>query len=147
MRHAIFAVLLTPFAPGLAAAEPPVATARAEIQALLDAQVTSWNRGDLGGYLEGYWRSPELVFQSGSTVTKGWDATLERYKTRYQSEGREMGKLSFEALEVEVVAPDAAFVRGAWRLEMKDDTRPHGLFTLVLRRKAGAWRIVHDHTS
>jgi ketosteroid isomerase-like protein len=30
---------------------------------------------------------------------------------------------------------------------MKDGTEPHGLFTLVLRRMGGAWRIVHDHTS
>jgi hypothetical protein len=30
---------------------------------------------------------------------------------------------------------------------MTDGKEPHGLFTLLLRRFDGAWRIVHDHTS
>ena len=42
---------------------------------------------------------------------------------------------------------DAALARGAWRLRMRDGQEPHGLFTLLLRRLEGGWRIVHDHTS
>jgi beta-aspartyl-peptidase (threonine type) len=119
----------------------------AAVRVVLDAQVEAWNRGDLEGFMAGYWRSPELVFCSGATVTKGWDATLERYRNRYRAEGREMGRLRFDAVEVQALGPDAAFARGAYRLEMSDGQQPHGLFTLVLRRKGGAWRIVHDHTS
>lgn len=119
----------------------------APVRALLDAQVAAWNRGDLEGFMVGYWRSPELVFCSGATVSKGWDATLERYRKRYQAEGREMGKLRFESLEVEPLGPDAAFARGEYWLRMSDGQQPHGRFTLVLRRLSGAWRIVHDHTS
>jgi uncharacterized protein (TIGR02246 family) len=127
--------------------EPRAAQSRAEVRALLDAQVAAWNRGDLEGFMAGYWRSPELVFCSGATVTKGWEQTLERYRKRYQSEGREMGQLGFEGIEIAPLAPDAAFARGAYRLRMKDGSEPHGLFTLLLRRLDGAWRIVHDHTS
>lgn len=119
----------------------------APVRALLDAQVAAWNRGDLEGFMAGYWRSPELVFCSGATVTKGWDATLERYRKRYQAEGREMGRLRFESLEVEPLGPGAAFARGEYWLRMSDGQQPHGRFTLVLRRLSGAWRIVHDHTS
>jgi uncharacterized protein (TIGR02246 family) len=130
----------------------PAAAARADdtrvaVQALLDAQVDAWNRGDLGGFMAGYWRSPELVFCSGATLTKGWDATLERYRKRYQAEGREMGRLGFDSVEVLPLGPDGAAARGAYRLHMSDGSEPHGLFTLVLRRIDGAWRIVHDHTS
>ena len=119
----------------------------APVRALLDAQVAAWNRGDLEGFMAGYWRSPGLVFCSGATVSKGWDATLERYRKRYQAEGGEMGKLRFESLEVEPLGPDAAFARGEYWLRMSDGQQPHGRFTLVLRRLSGAWRIVHDHTS
>jgi beta-aspartyl-peptidase (threonine type) len=87
------------------------------------------------------------VFCSGATVTKGWDATLERYRKRYQSEGREMGRLGFDAVEVFPLGADAAFARGAYRLRLKDGSQPHGLFTLVLRRFPEGLRIVHDHTS
>jgi len=136
----------------LLAAIPPFALGAtqdgtAPVRALLDAQVAAWNRGDLEGFMAGYWRSSELVFCSGATVSKGWDATLERYRKRYQAEGREMGKLRFESLEVKSLGPDAAFARGEYWLRMSDGQQPHGRFTLVLRRLSGAWRIVHDHTS
>ena len=127
-----------------AAAPPPVPAA---VRSVLDAQVEAWNRGDLEAFMAGYWRSPDLVFCSGATVTKGWDDTLARYRRRYQSEGREMGRLRFDAIEVIPLGEDAALARGAWRLTMRDGQEPHGLFTLLLRRIDAAWRIVHDHTS
>jgi uncharacterized protein (TIGR02246 family) len=133
------------------AAGAPAATARAdgtaEVRAVLDAQVAAWNRGDLEAFMAGYWRSPELVFVSGAVVTKGWEATLERYRKRYKSEGREMGRLRFEAIEIQRLGADAAFARGEYWLRTRDGAEPHGRFTLVLRRLDGAWRIVHDHTS
>jgi beta-aspartyl-peptidase (threonine type) len=146
MRRAL-ALLLLAGAGAALAAETPAGDPRAGVRAVLDAQVEAWNRGDLEGFMAGYWRSPELVFCSGATVTKGWEATIERYRKRYQAEGREMGRLGFDAIEVLPLGPDAAAARGAWRLHMSDGQEPHGLFTLVLRRMDGAWRIVHDHTS
>ena len=53
------------------------------------AQVAAWNRGDLDGFMAGYWKSPDLVFFSNGTRTRGWQATLERYQKRYQAEGTE----------------------------------------------------------
>jgi len=131
--------------PGASSGSP--ADVGAAARAVLDAQVEAWNRGDLEGFMGGYWRSPDLVFCSGATVTKGWDETLARYRQRYQSEGHEMGRLRFDGIEVIPLGEDAALARGAWRLVRRDGKEPHGLFTLLLRRLDGAWRIVHDHTS
>lgn len=119
----------------------------AAVRAVLDTQVEAWNRGDLEAFMVTYWNSPHLVFQSGATRTQGWEATRERYRRRYQAEGKEMGRLRFDDLEIQVVGHDAAFARGRWRLTMKDGSEPNGLFTLFLRRVDGAWKIVHDHTS
>lgn len=144
MRLALaFVVVLA--LPGASSGSPSEVAAAA--RAVLDAQVEAWNRGDLEGFMAGYWRSPELVFCSGATVTKGWHATLARYRTRYRSEGREMGRLRFDGIEVIPLGADAALARGAWHLTMGDGKEPHGLFTLLLRRLDGAWVIVHDHTS
>ncbi|HYN03755.1 MAG TPA: nuclear transport factor 2 family protein [Vicinamibacteria bacterium] len=143
MRRLAIVVLALALASAVAADGPGASSARA----VLDAQVEAWNRGDLEGFMAGYWRSPELVFCSGDTVTKGWDETLARYRKRYQSGGREMGRLRFDGIEVVPLGEDAALARGAWRLLMTDGKEPHGLFTLLLRRFDGAWRIVHDHTS
>lgn len=119
----------------------------ADIRAVLDAQVAAWNRGDLEAYMAGYWHSPELEFYSGSTITRGWQQTLDRYRKRYQSDGREMGTLTFTELHIEPLDGKTAFVTGRWQLAMKKGESPNGLFTLLLRRFDNGWKIVHDHSS
>jgi uncharacterized protein (TIGR02246 family) len=120
--------------------------ARKSITAVLAEQVEAWNKGDLKGFMEGYLRSDELTFYSGNSVLKGWDATFERYKKRYQGEGNEMGKLAFRDLDIQILGPEIAVVRGRFELSRRKDA-PTGLFTLVFRKTAGGWRIIHDHTS
>lgn len=117
-----------------------------QIRAVLDAQVAAWNSGDLESFLKGYWRSPNLSFYSGGTKTGGWDNTLERYKQRYKSEGREMGQLTFSDLEIESLSATSAFVGGRWQLKMASGDIG-GLFTLIFRKFPDGWKIVHDHTS
>jgi ketosteroid isomerase-like protein len=122
-------------------------TAESEIRAVIEAQVAAWNKGKLEEFMDGYWRSPELSFFSGGRKLAGWEATLERYRQTYQSEGREMGKLDFSDLEVQLLAENAALVRGRWKLKMNDGKEPGGLYTLIFRRFNNGWKIVHDHTS
>ena len=121
-------------------------TAKAAIRRVLDDQVTAWNKGDLKGFMNGYWNSPDLSFSSGKDRTRGWQATHERYRKRYQSGGREMGKLSFEDLEIDVLSPESAYVRGRFKLVTSKET-PSGIFTLIFKKFPEGWRIVHDHTS
>jgi uncharacterized protein (TIGR02246 family) len=149
MKRAIAVGLVLSALAGLAPAhtDTPARAREAAVRAVLVKQVEAWNRGDLEGFMAGYWNSPGLVFQSGDKRTQGWQATLERYRLRYQGQGKEMGRLRFDNLEVQVVGPEAAFVRGRWHLVMKDGSEPNGLFTLLLRRIGGEWKIVHDHTS
>jgi len=116
------------------------------IRAVLTDQETAWNRGELDGFMKGYWKSDQLRFYSGGTVTSGWQATLDRYRKRYQAEGKEMGKLTFTDLEIEVLGPDAAMARGRWKLKLAKEN-PEGLFTLILKKFPDGWKIVHDHTS
>ncbi len=118
-----------------------------EILAVLNAQVEAWNRGDLEGYMRGYWNSPNLTFFSGAHETSGWSQTLDRYRKAYKSSGKEMGSLTFSNPRVELFSTDSAFVRGEWALKMSDGKSPHGLFTLIFRKMPDGWRIIHDHTS
>jgi ketosteroid isomerase-like protein len=116
-----------------------------EVRALLEAQAAAWNRGDIEGYMQGYWNSPELRFATGGTVTRGFQPTLARYKSRYADRAA-MGTLAFSDLDIRPAGDDAALVFGAWRLARQNDS-PHGLFTLFVRRTPEGWRVVHDHTS
>ena len=122
------------------------AEAKKAIQKVLDDQVAAWNRGDLKGFMAGYQRSNETTFYSGNTALKGWDAVLERYQKKYQGEGKEMGKVTFRDIDIQVLSADSAVVRGRWELKLANEM-PGGLFTLVFRKTAEGWRIIHDHTS
>ncbi len=122
-------------------------SAESDIRAVLEAQVAAWNKGRLEEFMDGYWNSPELSFFSGGRQLAGWEATLERYRKSYQSEGKEMGNLDFSGLDVQMLAENAAMVRGRWRLKMNDGKELGGLYTLIFRRFSNGWRIVHDHTS
>ncbi len=156
-----------------AADEGKQALDKQAIEKVLTDQDDAWNRGDLEGFMKGYWHSPELTFYGGDTPRQGWDETLRRYRQRYQGEGqqaeplkpsafvsllleryrqqnpapdREMGHLTFDDLRIEMLGPDSAFVRGRWQLA-DSKGRHGGLFTLIMRRFPEGWRIVHDHSS
>jgi ketosteroid isomerase-like protein len=116
------------------------------IRTVLDDQVAAWNAKDLPTFMKGYWESDDLTFFSGNTKTKGWKATLDRYRKKYQGEGKEMGTLSFEELAIELLGAEHALVRGRFRLRIGEET-PTGIFTLILRKTPAGWRILHDHTS
>jgi beta-aspartyl-peptidase (threonine type) len=128
----------------LAAGEP--AKDKVAVRKVLDDQVVAWNKGDLEAFMIGYWKSEQLSFFSGDKKTAGWQATLDRYRKRYQAEGKEMGKLAFEDLSIELLGNDHALVRGRFRLQLGKET-PTGIFTLIMRRLPEGWRIIHDHTS
>ena len=117
------------------------------LRQVLEDQAAAWNRGDLDAFMEGYWRSEDLVFTSGGRVQRGWQTTLDRYRETYGSSPETMGRLTFSDLEVHSLGDDAAWVLGRWALAFDDGSSPGGVFTLVFRRIDGRWLIVHDHTS
>ncbi len=119
--------------------------AKTQLRALLGAQVEAWNRGDIEGFMQGYWRSDRTTFSGSNGILRGWQALLERYRRSYPDRAA-MGRLQFSELEITPLAPDVALVLGHWQLERERD-RPGGVFTLVARRFPEGWRIIHDHTS
>jgi ketosteroid isomerase-like protein len=133
----IILLLLALIAP-LAAQDSPIH--------VLQQQQAAWNHHDLDAFMSGYWNSPDLTYFS-THKTSGWQATLNHYRETYQGAGHEMGSLEFSDLQVEELAPNAAFVRGRWKLTLSDGRTPHGLFTLVFRKFSDGWKIVHDHSS
>ncbi len=112
---------------------------------LLEKQRLAWNRGDLDGYMQGYWKSDSLLFVGKTGPKYGWKTTLENYKKNYPDDSA-MGTLTFKILQVNVLDLKNAFVLGAWHLKREAD-EPEGFFTLWLKRIKGEWKIVADHSS
>ena len=119
---------------------------RRAVVEVLERQRDAWNRGDLDGYMEGYARTPALVFTSGGKIRRGWDEARAAYQQRYGQDRSGMGQLAFEIVDVQPVGADAAIVLGRWRLT---DTPQAGggVFSVILERRPEGWRIVHDHTT
>jgi len=120
----------------------------AAILLVLHAQRDAWNAGDIDAFMaRGYWESDELLFISGESEHKGYDAVLKRYRERYTEGGAEMGQLSFTDLLVTEVDGAEATATGRWDLDFERAEDIGGHFTLGLRLLPEGWRIVRDETT
>jgi ketosteroid isomerase-like protein len=115
------------------------------IRKLLNEQTLAWNRGDLEGFMQGYWKNDSLCFIGKSGVTYGWNNTLANYKKGYPDTAA-MGKLQFTILHVQLLSKQYAQVIGKWHLT-RSIGNVQGHFTLLLRQLNGQWVIVSDHSS
>ena len=114
------------------------------IRKVMDDKAIAWNKGDLEGFMQGYWNSPSMTFVSSGRITKGWQPTLDNYKKSYDSKEK-IGVLTFSDLEITVLSKESAVVLGKWALQREKDN-PHGLFTLTFRKFKDGWKIILDHT-
>jgi ketosteroid isomerase-like protein len=117
----------------------------AAILTLLNDQTAAWNRGDIEGFMNGYWNSNQTEFVSSEGVSRGWQALLERYRRSYPDR-KAMGRLTFSDLEIRVECSTAAYALGEYHLQ-RDNDNPSGVFTLNFRKFPEGWRIVVDHTT
>jgi len=116
-----------------------------DVRQLLTEQDAAWNRGDIEGFMKGYWLSDSLMFIGKSGITYGWQKTMENYKNRYPDTAA-MGKLNFEYIEMKQLSENYFFVVGKWYLT-RTIGNLNGAFTLLLRKINNTWVIVKDHSS
>jgi ketosteroid isomerase-like protein len=129
----------------------PFLTARAQnkdeqtIRSILSEQTVQWNNGNIDAFMKGYWNSDSLLFVGKSGATYGYNRTLQNYKKNYP-DAANMGKLNFNILKVQEIAPDCYFVLGKWALTRTvGDVSGH--YTLLFKKIRGQWVIVVDHSS
>ena len=120
-------------------------TAISTIQHVMDEQQEAWNRGDLKGFMNGYWVSDSLRFIGKRGITYGWQSTLENYQKSYPG-SEAMGKLQFTNLSMELTGDSSAYVIGKWQLFRAADTLS-GHYSLLWKQLNGKWLIVADHSS
>lgn len=112
---------------------------------VMNMQEESWNKGDIDGFMEGYWKSDSLRFIGSRGLTYGWNNTLANYKKAYPDNAA-MGKLEFEILHLDKIASDVYFMVGKYTLIRAAD-KPSGYFNLLWRKIDGKWVIVSDMTA
>jgi ketosteroid isomerase-like protein len=149
---ALLSVLLSaaPQVPAQAASAPPQVAA---IRAVIAAQVTAWNRGDIPAFMRAYEDSPSTTF-IGATVRKGYQPILDRYRKAYTSHDQ-MGTLTFRDMDFRLLPGSCgkvefAVVTGRFHLDRKakgEAKKDDGIFSLVWRKGPHGWKIILDHTS
>jgi len=144
VKHLLL-LLLTLVLTTVAQAQRPTAS-RQEISRVLTTQTAAWNRGDVAGFMQGYWKSDSLVFIGKRGLTYGWQPTLDNYRRNYP-DASAMGQLTFSNLHITPLSVEAAHVVGRWHLTRPADGDLDGHFLLVFRRIKGQWVIVADHSS
>ncbi len=117
----------------------------AQIRKMLTAQVTEWNKGNIEGYMHGYWESDSLLFIGSKGPRYGYGPTLVRYREAYPDEAH-MGKLASTIKSMQRLSSDYYFVVGAWALK-RSAGDVSGSYTLLIRKIKGKWVIVCDHSS
>lgn len=115
------------------------------IRGLLNRQAAAWNRGDLDGFMQGYWQNDSLMFIGQRGPTYGWKNTLDNYKRSYPDTAA-MGQLDFSGLIIKKLSRSYYFVIGHWHLQRSIGDLS-GAFTLLFRKIKGQWQIICDHSS
>lgn len=116
-----------------------------EIIAVMDLQAQCWSRGDIDGFMDGYWKSDSLRFLGRRGLSKGWQTTLDNYKKSYPDKSA-MGKLVFNYISFEPMNEKQMFVVGKWALEREKDTLG-GYYSLLWQKFDGEWKVIFDHTN
>jgi len=129
--------------------------ARRAIEDLLGRQAAAWNRGDLEAFCSVY--ADDATFLSPSGVTKGRQAVIDRYRSRYPDQAA-MGHLALEILEARPIwgmetdrqsnaVPgeiQGMTIAARWSLTSPGKETVSGLTLLVLRPRGDGWVIVQD---
>jgi len=129
------------------AAQQPAADPQAEITEMLTRSAADWNRGDLAGFMSDYAHDSLTSYVAGGHVMYGWQRLFDRYQATYFGPGKSRDSLAFEAVHVRPLAPDLALCTARFKLLRGAAVTASGPFTLVLQKRGGRWRILHDHTS
>jgi len=115
------------------------------IRKVLDEQIKEWNKGNIEGFMQGYWRSDSLMFIGKSGINWGWQKTLDNYRKNYP-DTIAMGKLSYDIILVKELSPEYYYVVGKWMLKRSiGDLSGH--YNLLFRKINGSWLIIADHSS
>ncbi|MFZ9045084.1 MAG: YybH family protein [Cyclobacteriaceae bacterium] len=143
MKHFLlsFSLLAFLYSPGAYAQ-----TSEEKIKSIMQAQVEQWNKGNIEGFMKGYWESDELVFIGSKGLTYGWKKTLENYKKGYPDRAA-MGNLDFTFKEFKPLGRRHMLVIGKWHIHRTSGESLEGHFSLIWELKGKNWVIIADHSS
>src|ERR1700741_1924593 len=116
-----------------------------EIYDQMMKMVDAWNRHELDAYLDGFLHSEELVMVVEGESVRGWDLLSKALHNGYPNP-QEMGTLTVDRMQVQMLAPDLGFVL-IWYSVVFPKKKQFGTDTIIVKKVSEGWREMISHTS
>jgi hypothetical protein len=106
-----------------------------------------WNAHDIYGYLETYWKSPELLVVVDSEQFIGWQQLHDSYINGYPIRTT-MGFIQPKRIQVKLLSPTLALALTWWSVSFPSPNQSViGESTMNLQKFDDGWKIVASHTT
>jgi hypothetical protein len=106
-----------------------------------------WNAHDIEGYMEVYWRSPELLVVVDAEQFNGWQQLHDSYINGYPDRSA-MGFIKPKRIQVKLLKSDLALALSWWSVSFPSSKQEMvGDSTMNLQKFDDGWKIVASHTS
>jgi ketosteroid isomerase-like protein len=116
------------------------------VRTMLESSAGAWNTGDLGGFIDYYANDQTTSFMDGRQPQYGYDWIRSNYAPRF-GPGASRDSLRFEGFAARSLGNDHILATARYVLHRGDSVTSSGPFTLILERRHGEWKIIHDHTN
>src|ERR1700686_2856821 len=118
-----------------------------QVYEVLLKMLDRWNAHDIEGYMEVYWKSPELFVIVDSEQFNGWQQLHDSYVNGYPNRVA-MGFIQPKRIQVKLLKSDLALGLTWWSASFPTSQRTVvGTSTMNLQKFDDGWKIVASHTS
>ena len=124
----------------------PVEDPTTVVTTMLASSAEAWNAGNLSGFIDDYANDPATSFMDGRRPQYGYDWVRSNYAPRFEPEAAR-DSLRFEDFAARRLGDNHILATARYVLHRDDTATSSGPFTLILERRDGKWKIIHDHTN
>ena len=118
-----------------------------QIYEVLLKMLDRWNAHDIDGYLQTYWKSPDLLVVVDSEQFIGWQQFHDSYVNGYPIRTA-MGFIQPKRIQVKLLSPNLALALTWWSASFPGSRQKVvANTTMNLQKFNEGWKIVDSHTS
>lgn len=145
VRMALASLALFAAAAPAGAHDPANQTAHA--RALLDAQISAWNRGDLEAALNTYCPSAATSWVSSSGISHGFDGFAKSMRTQFGGGPARMGKLAIDLVDTRQFGDGSLLMVVRWSITSNGSRIMGGISSQLWADCGGQMRVAFEHAS
>ena len=118
-----------------------------QVYEILLKMLDRWNAHDIEGYMEVYWKSPEILVIVDSEQFNGWQQLHDSYVNGYPDRNT-MGFIQPTRSQIKLLKPDLALALTWWSATFPSAKETVvGTSTMNLQKFDDGWKILASHTS